>query len=509
MWNNVTIPNRQSFETMEQIRLDATVQTMLQQWDVNFKDNVATPADLPMSGNSVNDFRMALSNGFVYRWNGSAWVQPSSWWAGSQPLASYPIETVDFTLNPDGVTFSILDNLDVTILSNGKQRYNAGMTLPLPPQQTVEVWFGRPIALWAYDDGTTMQFEWTYGIEVDLMGLTPPLNLANQPTPGAIMLGAGICINLSASQKTIGVDSFNNFDDRRWSRSDTIYEQFIVSNNPAYGIYVDGTARFTNRAEFRVESPEYLDIKPVWYTVDETYSTGIIIPAGESQDFKISWVSWGIYILPLFMNPQGVIYLATVNIENTGGTDWEWWVDPLDDADITIQVFNTISSGYIGSYADFAEVTSSGIQLTEGNTALVNSIYYTYVDGNWITSQVIIDSWWIDISSADLLTVVSQPIELIPAPWAWKIIVVQQFVMNYNAWWTPYTYAWFLFLNMGGNTIFNLWNPLTWADVLKTAGGQSATLTENASVVMWGSSSDPTLGDGTMRMKLLYTIEIL
>lgn len=81
MWNNVTIPDRQSFETMEQVRLDATVQTMLQQGNVNFKDNVLTPWDLPLSGNQVDDFRLVISNWFVYRWNGSAWVQPS--WGGS------------------------------------------------------------------------------------------------------------------------------------------------------------------------------------------------------------------------------------------------------------------------------------------------------------------------------------------------------------------------------------------------------------------------------------------
>lgn len=45
--NNVVTPERQSLETMEQVRLDATLQTILQQLNVRFKDNVLTVPDLP------------------------------------------------------------------------------------------------------------------------------------------------------------------------------------------------------------------------------------------------------------------------------------------------------------------------------------------------------------------------------------------------------------------------------------------------------------------------------
>jgi len=60
--NNVVVPDRQPFDGMDYVRLDATVQTMLGQSNVNFKDNVATPADLPSVGNQVDDFRMVISN---------------------------------------------------------------------------------------------------------------------------------------------------------------------------------------------------------------------------------------------------------------------------------------------------------------------------------------------------------------------------------------------------------------------------------------------------------------
>lgn len=80
MWNNVVVPDRQWFENMEQIRLDATVQTILQSLNVNFKDNVDTVADLPLTDNEIDDYRMVLENGFVYQWDWAAWNMPSVGW---------------------------------------------------------------------------------------------------------------------------------------------------------------------------------------------------------------------------------------------------------------------------------------------------------------------------------------------------------------------------------------------------------------------------------------------
>lgn len=123
--------------------------------------------------------------------------------------------------------------------------------------------------------------------------------------------------------------------------------------------------------------------------------------------------------------------------------------------------------------------------------------------------QVTVETDWINISQSDILSIVSTPLTLLPAPWAGKALLVQQFLLNFIAGGTPYTYASNMFLNMGAFTIFNLGNPLTGASVLKTVGGQSATLTENTSVVLTGWGSDPTLGNGTMKIKLFYTIETL
>lgn len=112
------------------------------------------------------------------------------------------------------------------------------------------------------------------------------------------------------------------------------------------------------------------------------------------------------------------------------------------------------------------------------------------------------------VSSADLLSIVSSPKTLLPAQWANTIVNVQQFIMEFASG-TAYTYASNLFLTMGANTLFNLGNPITGSSVIKSAGGQSATLTANTAVTLSWGGSDPTSGTGTMRIKLFYTIEQL
>lgn len=88
--NNVVVPDRQPFDGMDYVRLDATVQTMLGQSNVNFKDNVATPGDLPSIGNEVDDFRLVISNWFVYRRDWSSWVQPTSLGTATLLTANFP-----------------------------------------------------------------------------------------------------------------------------------------------------------------------------------------------------------------------------------------------------------------------------------------------------------------------------------------------------------------------------------------------------------------------------------
>ncbi len=303
----------------------------------------------------------------------------TTWGSG---LATYPIATPKIMLAPDGVSFLLVDDLDVTVLSNWKQWYDVGMTLPLPPQIEVANWFGVPLNLWAYDDGVTLQYEWTNWAPVDLMGITPPLNFANQTRPWAVLVYWGIAINFSWAPKTTGVDSWINYDDRRIQRFDWIGEEYVVSNPPAYGLYVDGSARFTNNVAFRVGSPDSLDPISIGETVDESYVTGFIIPAWETADFRMSWANWFVFIAPRDFNPQWVVSLCTIEIQNNWISDWTRWTDPLDDGSLTIDCRDTVAWWYLGEWVDLSEITLSGINPTEWDTTLIGGALYRYL--GWV-----------------------------------------------------------------------------------------------------------------------------
>lgn len=80
MWNTV-VPNRPDMEQMKSERSDATIWTMLWLWDVNFKDNIDTVAELPTVWNVIDDFRLVKENWFVYRWDWVSWIQLSVSWS--------------------------------------------------------------------------------------------------------------------------------------------------------------------------------------------------------------------------------------------------------------------------------------------------------------------------------------------------------------------------------------------------------------------------------------------
>lgn len=155
-----------------------------------------------------------------------------------------------------------------------------------------------------------------------------------------------------------------------------------------------------------------------------------------------------------------------------------------------------------------SDLPTTGNEVNDFRMVLENWWVYRW---DWVSWGILsvwgnLQSITVDISSSDILTMVSDPIEVLAAPWVGKVIVVTDWFMQFTAGNTPYTYASFMFLNMGGNTIFNLGNNITGWNVLKTSGWQSATLLENTWVVMTWGGSNPTNGDGTIKLTLTYKI---
>lgn len=72
----MTDPVRQGFEHIKDINLEAYVNTLSLQGELVFKDSVPTLVSLPTTGNSINDHRRVLADGYVRKWDGTGWVMP-------------------------------------------------------------------------------------------------------------------------------------------------------------------------------------------------------------------------------------------------------------------------------------------------------------------------------------------------------------------------------------------------------------------------------------------------
>lgn len=388
MWN-VVVPDRQSFETMEQVRLDATVQTMLQQGNVNFKDNVTSPSDLPLLGNTLDDFRLALSNGRVYRRNGSAWVLPA-WGSGGAWLSTYPIQNNKVTLNPDGLTVSMFDGLEWASLSNGNAWYDAGMTFPLFPNEIVPSGFWLPLMLWSYDDWVTIQYEWTSGVLIDLMWLIPPLNFSNQTRPWAVLFGFWVAINFTGLPLTTGIDAFSIIDNWvNWvlNRFYMWFEDFNVNTNPGFYLNYGGSGFITNNLEFHVSSWSGGWDFTIGSALDDNYCQWLTVLPWETGTFVIVFAE-NLFIVPQQMDPQWVNILWFVDIQNTSINNWTRGTDPLNSSDIVVSVQNIIPWSYIWEYATVGDIATGWIIPSEWQRAYITGNgLYDYINGVWTASS--------------------------------------------------------------------------------------------------------------------------
>lgn len=315
-------------------------------------------------------------------------MYPSNW-RNAQPLtpwgsglSTYPIWKIQFSVNADWLSCGIFDGTDAVSLSNGKVWYDGNITLPPFPAIPVTPWFGLPLALWSYDDGSTIQYEWTYWPEVDVGGwFVPPINFLGNTTPWAMFIGSAICINFTGAPKTPWVDTFNNFDDWFFNRLEAIYENISINANPWYYLYTTWSGSIRNNVDFSYYTFDWGDNVPVWTQPDDTYAQGIVIPNGESMTFRIVLSQGAIFIVPNFTAIQAVDTLAFVWLVNNTGSDWTWGVNDLNDVVSGIQ--NVSSSSYIGEYTNLTDLANGQLVPVEWQTALVGGTLYEYLQWTW------------------------------------------------------------------------------------------------------------------------------
>jgi uncharacterized protein YegL len=121
----------------------------------------------------------------------------------------------------------------------------------------------------------------------------------------------------------------------------------------------------------------------------------------------------------------------------------------------------------------------------------------------------------VNISSAQILAMGTTPIELLPAAGAGKYYDIDKVVIEYTHVSTAYTSNYIMLINDGGNPLsysqFSNSNSFveltlnqTFVDVVEGVGLSQMNTLNQALVLTTYDGVSPTLGDGTMRVKIYH-----
>jgi hypothetical protein len=121
----------------------------------------------------------------------------------------------------------------------------------------------------------------------------------------------------------------------------------------------------------------------------------------------------------------------------------------------------------------------------------------------------------VNISSAQILAMGTSPIELLPAAGAGKYYDIDKVVIEYTHVSTAYTSNYIMLINDGGNPLsysqFSNSNSFveltlnqTFVDVVEGVGLSQMNTLNQALVLTTYDGVSPTLGDGTMRVKIYH-----
>lgn len=111
----------------------------------------------------------------------------------------------------------------------------------------------------------------------------------------------------------------------------------------------------------------------------------------------------------------------------------------------------------------------------------------------------------VSLSSAQILSLNSTPVELLPAPGAGKVISVAKVVAVFTYGTATYVSAGNLNVVQGANNIVQFGGLITnTADVIKDSAPSSATVLENTALDVTVTVGDPTTGDGTLDFEIFY-----
>ena len=119
--------NRWNFDKVNDLRLQSYVCTLTGQGNMQWKDPVATPEDLPTTWSKVNDHRWCKSDWFVYKFDGEERAKvkvPWDWWVDTLAQLT-DVSLADLT-NGDALIFD-----ETSTKFKNKAIFNPTITSPV------------------------------------------------------------------------------------------------------------------------------------------------------------------------------------------------------------------------------------------------------------------------------------------------------------------------------------------------------------------------------------------
>lgn len=350
-------PTRVSNDRLLDEQQEAYIYTITQQWDVFWKPNVATPSDLPLTWNSLNDHRIVDSDGFVRKWDWSAWIIPSAWWSWipSQDIARTLQNTV--ICNPD------LDPASEEVWVAYINLQDAVDYCHAQWVATGNKWF---VEMWWGSHGDVEMKEW-----VGLVWLGIDSTFVETLTTNVIFTGVNFVNttleNISITSLDIGAWQVLAFKDSAiywwvvdngifaWLAGNVAMEIYGVDFSTAAFFFADGvyTRECIMPVDVELFGGRHIDNEYNWATfINSSMETDILGNTINLGDYSFIGALWLIELDPFNVLPSG----SSINWANTffqwdwemqAGTlanilDWcSWWLLIPQDPSCVIQLRNT------------------------------------------------------------------------------------------------------------------------------------------------------------------------
>lgn len=456
-------------------QMQAYQATLVNQWDLIWKPDVNTTADLPWTGNTIGDTRLVKENGFAYRYTQSWWKKLK--WAGEWWTAEW--WDIEWDLSDQTDLKNALDskleswNLKTVNNQNLVWEWNIEIdwiaksaTAPENPEQGDVYYNTTDNTIYAYD-GEQWNAVWWEWWDFNPNGYYPNLH-------------SGLADNLYTSDNIIDIDVWNfrttagsesvpssgtaSLNNIKWEAKRTVAKTgWTITPTPSDWIFVTGVNKYTYIDQ--VSNTSWTTLFTLtswdWDTDPSTYGITVSLQQEElsieNAEFADSWETFETYV----DTARGRFTLSYADSEWTL-TNWtDTWnnVDPASDLGLMdAHIDDTI---YINYYDECTDWTLSVVFVAENAWTIVVSnpveLLATGVNQyDWLTyiDNAEINASWEIVSGSN------------------KVAYVYAYG-GVNNWYMWYSADWYI-VNCGRcENLPDIWTVVDWTDANFIPGGDT------------------------------------